>query len=192
MTISVGTPLPSFNLKAVDGKPASKLNINNAFINLSHESYEGQWLVLFFYPKDFTFVCPTEIAGFGALNSEFQAANAQLLGASTDSEFVHLAWKKQHTDLNNLPFPLLSDVKRELTSALGILDHQEGIAQRGVFIIDPSRNIRFTMVTDLSIGRNPAEVLRILKALQTDQLCPCNWDEGKETINLDAIAEETA
>ena len=139
---------------------------------------------MFFWPMDFTFVCPTEIAEFGRLNSEFSARDAQVLGVSTDSEFVHLAWRQQHPDLKDLPFPMLADTKRELTTALGILDAKAGVAQRAVYIVDPENIIRFVMVTDLSVGRNPKEVLRILDALQTDELCPCNWQKGEETLQV--------
>ncbi|MFU8798088.1 MAG: peroxiredoxin, partial [Gammaproteobacteria bacterium] len=144
----------------------------------------GKWLVLFAWPKDFTFVCPTEIAAFGKMNADFKDRDAQILGLSTDSEFVHLAWRQQKDDLKHLPFPMLADVKRELCQALGILDKTEGVAQRATFIVDPEGIIRFVMVTDLSVGRNPAEVLRVLDALQTDELCPCNWQKGQETIHV--------
>ena len=136
----------------------------------------------FLWPKDFTFVCPTEIAEFGRLNSEFVDRDTQLLGASVDSEFVHLAWRQHKEELRLLPFPMLADVKRDLASALGILDKNEGVAQRATFIVDPQRVIRFVMVTDLNVGRNPKEVLRILDALQTDELCPCNWEKGEQTL----------
>jgi len=139
---------------------------------------------LFFWPKDFTFVCPTEIAGFAKLNREFQDRDTQLLGGSTDSEFVHLAWRQNHPDLNNLPFPMVADVKRDLTETLGILDRNEGVAQRATFIVDPDDVIRFVSVTDLSIGRNVEEVLRVLDALQTDELCPCNWKQGEATLQV--------
>jgi alkyl hydroperoxide reductase subunit AhpC len=127
-------------------------------------------------------VVSTEIAEFGKLNTDFSDRDAQLLGVSTDSEFVHLAWKQQKDELRDLPFPMLSDLKRELTTTLGILDQNEGVAKRAVFIVDPQNIIRFTMVTDLKVGRNPAEVLRVLDALQTDELCPCNWQKGEQTL----------
>ncbi|MCC5014041.1 MULTISPECIES: peroxiredoxin [Legionella] len=178
--ITVGNKFPEFHLKATVTN-----DIHNAFKVITNETYEGKWLVLFFWPKDFTFVCPTEIAEFGKLNSQFNERDAQVLGASTDSEFVHLAWRNQHPDLRELPFPMLADIKRELTQALGILDEQEGVAQRATFIIDPEGTTRFVMVTDLNVGRNPQEVLRVLDALQTDELCPCNWKKGEQTIHLD-------
>ncbi len=184
MTISVGEQCPEFKLTAVDGKPFDKINIDNVFTTLTDKSFEGKWLVLFFYPKDFTFVCPTEIAAFGELNEDFQDRDAQVLAASTDSEFTHWAWRKHQEELRDLPFPMLADIKRELSTALGILDQNEGVSQRATFIIDPGGIVRFSMVTDLNVGRNPKEVLRVLDALQSDELCPCNWSKGDETIDL--------
>lgn len=175
--ITVGTLFPKFQMKATVGT-----EIVNAFQVINNELYRGKWLVVFFWPKDFTFVCPTEIVEFGKLYEEFAARDAALLGGSTDSEFVHLAWRNQHPQLKDLPFPMLADVKRELTTSLGILDENEGVAQRATFIIDPSGITRFVMVTDLNVGRNPQEVLRVLDALQTDAPTPCNWKKGEETI----------
>jgi alkyl hydroperoxide reductase subunit AhpC len=137
---------------------------------------------VFFWPKDFTFVCPTEIAAFGKLDSDFSDRDAQLLGVSTDSEFVHHAWRTHHADLKDLPFPMVADLKRELSTALGVLDKNEGVCLRATFIVDPQNVIRFVSVNDLSVGRNPAEVLRTLDALQTDELCPCNWQKGEKTL----------
>jgi peroxiredoxin (alkyl hydroperoxide reductase subunit C) len=153
------------------------------FKELTNDDYEGKWKVYFFWPKDFTFVCPTEIAAFGKLNKEFADRDAQILGGSTDSEFVHHAWRTHHDDLRDLPFPMLADIKRDLTGQLGILDPEAGVAQRATYIVDPDNVIRFAYVTDLSVGRNPQEVLRVLDALQTDELCPCNWQKGEETIH---------
>lgn len=182
--INVGEKIPEFNLKAVDGKPFEQIDINNVFVDVSNDSYQNKWTVLFFYPKDFTFVCPTEIAAFADLNDEFQDRDTQLLAASTDTEFTHWAWRKHQEELRDLPFPMLSDTKRELSTALGILDKNEGVSQRATFIIDPDGIVRFSMVTDLNVGRNPKEVLRVLDALQTDELCPCNWSKGEATIQL--------
>lgn len=177
--LTVGQTFPDFTLKAVVTS-----DINTAFTDVSNASYKGKWLVVFFWPKDFTFVCPTEIAEFGKLNKDFADRDAQILGASTDSEFVHLAWRQHKEELNALPFPMLADIKRELTGALGILDPQEGVAQRATFIVDPEGIIRFSMVTDLNVGRNVKEVLRVLDALQTDELCPCNWQKGQDTLKV--------
>ena len=175
--LSVGEKFPQFKLKATVSN-----DLNTAFTDISNDTYAGKWLCVFFYPKDFTFVCPTEIAGFASHNQAFLDRDAQLLTGSIDSEFVHHAWRTHHKDLNSLPFPMLADVKRELSTALGILDKDEGVAQRATFLVDPQGIIRFVYVTDLSVGRNPAEVLRVLDALQTDELCPCNWSQGEQTL----------
>lgn len=189
MTLSVGETFPSFNLTAVDGKPFDDITIDNVFVDITDKSFPNKWLVVFFYPKDFTFVCPTEIAAFGDLNGEFKDRDTQVLAASTDSEFVHWAWRKHQEELRELPFPMLADVKRELSEALGILDKNAGVAQRATFIVDPDGIVRFSMVTDLNVGRNPKEVLRVLDALQTDELCPCNWSKGDKTIDLHEATE---
>ncbi|HUN25640.1 MAG TPA: peroxiredoxin [Steroidobacteraceae bacterium] len=175
--IGVGQRFPSFALQGVVASDAEK-----AFQRLDGESFAGKWRVVFFWPKDFTFVCPTEIAGFARLEKEFRARDAQLLGVSIDSEYVHLAWRQQKEELKGLPFPMLSDVKRELAGALGILDSAEGVAQRATFIVDPAGIVRFVYVTDMNVGRSPEEVLRVLDALQTDELCPCNWKQGQPTL----------
>jgi lipoyl-dependent peroxiredoxin subunit C len=177
--LGVGQKFPDFNLTAT-----VSLDRKNSFKELSLDSYKGKWKVVFFWPKDFTFVCPTEIAAFGKLNKDFSDRDAVLLGASVDSEFVHLAWRENHADLKDLPFPMLADIKRELSAALGILDPAAGVSQRAVYIVDDQNIIRFVMVTDLSVGRNTQEVLRVLDALQTDELCPCNWSKGEETIHV--------
>lgn len=177
--LGVGQKFPEFELTA-----AVSLDRKNAFKTISHDSYPGLWKVVFFWPKDFTFVCPTEIAAFGKLHKDFNDRDAVVLGASVDNEFVHLAWRENHADLKDLPFPMLADIKRELSAGLGILDPAAGVSQRAVYIVDPENIIRFVMVTDLSVGRNTQEVLRVLDALQTDELCPCNWSKGEETLTV--------
>ncbi len=177
--LGVGQKFPQFNVKATVSN-----DLKTAFADVSNATYAGKWKVVFFWPKDFTFVCPTEIVAFGKLNKDFADRDAVLLGASVDSEFVHLAWRQNHADLKDLPCPMLADVKRELSAALGIIDPGAGVSQRAVFIVDPQEVIRFVMVTDLSVGRNSQEVLRVLDALQTDELCPCNWSKGQETIHV--------
>ncbi len=132
---------------------------------------------------DFTFVCPTEIAEFGRRNADFAKRGAQLLGFSTDTHYVHLAWRQQHPDLKALPFPMLADTKRELSNALGILHKEDGVPLRATFLVDPSGVIRWASVNDLSVGRNVDEVLRTLDALQTDSLTPCNWKQGEKTLD---------
>jgi peroxiredoxin (alkyl hydroperoxide reductase subunit C) len=175
--LGLGQKFPAYALTGVVSNDPAK-----AFQQFSNADQAGKWQVVFFWPKDFTFVCPTEIAAFGKLNREFADRGAQLFGVSTDNEYVHLAWRKDKEELRNLPFPMLSDIKRELSGALGILDTDAGVAQRASYIVDPDGVIRFVYVTDLSVGRNPAEVLRVLDALQTDELCPCNWQKGQDTL----------
>ena len=175
--IGIGRRFPEFALTGVVSNDA-----RSAFHSFTHESFPGKWQVVFFWPKDFTFVCPTEIAAFGKLEKEFRARDAQLLGVSIDSEYVHLAWRREKEELKALPFPMLADIKRELAGALGIIDSEAGVAQRATYIVDPHGVIRFVYVTDLDVGRSPEEVLRVLDALQTDELCPCNWQKGEETL----------
>lgn len=171
--LGINDAFPDFQVTAVS---------NDQFVDIHHDSYPGLWKIYFFWPKDFTFVCPTEIAEFGKMNSQFLERDAQVLGASIDSEFVHLAWKNHDKNLNALPFPMLSDIQRQLSQALGILDKDSGVAKRATYIVDPQNVIRFVMVTADNVGRNPKEVLRVLDALQTDELCPCNWEKGQQTL----------
>ena len=177
--LTVGDRLPSFALKGV-----VSTDPKTAFTDVTDASFKGRWKVLFFWPKDFTFICPTEIAAFGRLAGEFADRDAVVYGVSTDSEFVHLAWKQSREDLGQVPFPMLADIKRELSSALGILDKNEGVAMRATYVVDPEGIIRFASVTDLNVGRNTQEVLRVLDALQTDELCPCNWQKGQDTLKV--------
>lgn len=137
--------------------------------------------MLFFYPADFSYVCPTEITGFNKEINRFKALNAEVLGGSVDSKFSHLAWIKRG-DLGDLKYPLFSDIKKEMTSSYGVMDSKEGVAQRGLFIIDPSGVIQYQVVHNLSVGRSVEEVLRVLEGLQADALCPLNWKPGQKTI----------
>jgi peroxiredoxin (alkyl hydroperoxide reductase subunit C) len=179
--ISLGAEFPEFKKKAVvsTGK-------GEEFADVTSEDHKraSQWMVMFWYPKDFTFVCPTEIAEFNRSFGEFRDRDTMLVGASTDSEFVHLAWRKDHEDLRELKFPLLADTSKSLAEDLGILEPEEKIAYRATFIVDPDGIIRWVSANDLSVGRNVKEVLRVLDALQTDELCPCNWEKGQETIQV--------
>jgi peroxiredoxin (alkyl hydroperoxide reductase subunit C) len=179
--LGVGQAFPAFELSAT---VSTSKDLSQAFKTITDTDYEGKWKVYFFWPKDFTFVCPTEIAAFGKLNGDFQDRDTQVLGGSTDSEFVHHAWRTHHEDLKDLPFPMLADIKHELCAALGILDPKAGVAQRATFVVDPEGVIRFVSVNDLSVGRNPQEVIRVLDALQTDELCPCNWQKGEAVLKV--------
>jgi len=175
--LTVGDKIPAFELQAVVGTQHGK-----EFETVTDKSHTGKWLVLFSWPMDFTFVCPTEIAAFAKAEKDFAERDAQVLGVSTDTHFVHLAWRKSHPDLANVPFPMLADTKRELTSALGVLHKKDGVALRATFIVDPEGVIRWASVNDLNVGRSVPEVLRVLDALQTDELCPCNWQKGDKTL----------
>jgi peroxiredoxin (alkyl hydroperoxide reductase subunit C) len=170
--VQIGQPAPGFALEGV---------LDGEFVEVTLSDYAGKWVVLFFYPLDFTFVCPTEIRGFSARLAEFQELGAQVLGASVDSKFSHLAWAER--DFGKLGFPLLSDMKREATEAYGVLLPYEGIALRGTFIIDPEGVLRYAVVHDNSIGRNTDETLRVLQALQTGELCPVDWKPGEATLS---------
>jgi len=176
--LSVGDKLPDFDVALQEGTDLPE----EGFMRVNQNSFDGQWKILFFWPKDFTFICPTEILAFDELVEDFAKLNAIILGASTDTDFVHLAWRRSREDLGAVRFPWIADNKKELTSALGILDREEGVAQRATFIVDPDNIIRFASVYDMSVGRNPMEVLRVLQALQTEELCPCAWQNGDEVI----------
>ncbi|MGB0522724.1 MAG: peroxiredoxin [Flammeovirgaceae bacterium] len=177
--ISVGSKFPKFEKVA-----CVSLEKGKEFGTITSEDHkkDGQWMVMFWWPKDFTFVCPTEIAEFNAQSGEFRDRDAFLIGASTDSEFVHAAWRRDHDDLRDLKFPMLADTSKSLAEELGILENNEKIAYRATFIVDPEGIIRWVSVYDLSVGRNVEEVIRVLDALQTDELCPCNWEKGEATL----------
>jgi lipoyl-dependent peroxiredoxin subunit C len=177
--LGIGEKFPTFSVTAT---VSTEKDPAKAFKTISNNDYPGKWKVYFFWPKDFTFVCPTEIVGFGKLNKQFLDRDAQILGGSTDSEWVHHAWRTHHADLKDLPFPMLADIKHDLCEQLGIIDPAGGVAQRATFVVDPEGIIRFVYVTDGSVGRNPDEVLRVLDALQSDELCPCNWHKGEPTL----------
>jgi len=175
--LTVGEKFPEFSLPACVG-----LEPGSEFKTITNSTFKDLWQVVFFWPLDFTFVCPTEIAEFGSKTSEFSERKAVVLGASCDSQYVHLAWRNSHPDLKDLPFPMLADIKRELSTNLGILHKTEGIPLRATFIVDPTGTIRFASTHDLSTGRNVDEVLRTLDALQTGSLCPVNWKKGQKTL----------
>jgi peroxiredoxin (alkyl hydroperoxide reductase subunit C) len=175
--LTIGDKFPKFSLQGV-----VSLEKGKEFKEISNADYPGKWLVAFLWSMDFTFVCPTEIAEFGKRYDDFKERDAQLLGISADSQYVHLAWRKEHPDLKDLPFPMLADVKRDLAIALGVLHKDEGVPLRATFIVDPEGVIRFVSVNDLNVGRSVDEVLRVLDALQTDELCPCNWKKGEPTL----------
>lgn len=160
--------------------------------DLGNDYFNGSWGMILFYPKDFTFVCPTELIGFNDMAGEFQKRNCKIMGVSVDSEFVHLNWRKSDRRLSNLQYPLLSDIKKDLSRNLGILDEKSGVSNRALYLIDPDGIIRFVTVTDMKVGRNPAEVLRVLDALQTDELCGCSWKQGESFVSTNADEHASA
>ncbi len=170
----IGKKAPEFQMQALaaDGEHFTKVSLSD---------YEGQWLVLFFYPMDFTFVCPPELTAFSDCREKFQQAGAQLLCVSTDSAFTHLAW--QRNGLGKLGYPMGADQTLKVCADYGVLLEDEGVALRGLFLIDPEQNVRYSVIHDNNIGRNPEEVLRVLAALQTGGLCAAGWTAGEDTLH---------
>lgn len=180
--LGVGQTLPEFKITGVKPKfMQHEENGVSAFEDVTRDSFHGKWKVIFFYPKDFTFVCPTEIAEFARLNDEFADRDAVVLGGSTDNEFTKLAWRREHADLKELAIWQFADTSGSLVDSLGVRD-AEGVAQRATFVVDPHNVIQHVYVTSLNVGRNPQDTLRVLDALQTDELCPCNRAVGGETL----------
>lgn len=179
--LTIGDKFPDFKLDAV---VSIDKKLDDNFKSISLNDSKGKWRCVFFWPLDFTFVCPTEIAEFNNHLSQFKDRDTVLLGASCDSKFTHLAWRKDHKDLKGLNFPMLADYKKELTTALGILHKGAGAPLRATYLIDPEGTIRWVEVNDLSVGRNVKEVLRVLDALQTGELCPCGWEKGDDTLQV--------
>ncbi|QDT46713.1 peroxiredoxin [Symmachiella dynata] len=180
MTVQVGQPAPEFSVQAYD---RTKDGTDDQFQDIKLSDYKGKWVCLFFYPLDFTFVCPTEIVAFNNELGEFQDRDCEVLTASTDSAFSHKGWCDSHEDLAKLNYLMLADTTHQMSEDYGVLKADQGIAYRGVFLIDPNGIVRWLAIHDLGVGRNVAEVLRVLDALQTDKLCPCNWSKGEKTLN---------
>ena len=192
--LTIGDQFPAYQLTALIGGDLSKVDAKKPedyFSTISSDDYDGKWRIVFFWPKDFTFVCPTEIAEFGKLHDEFEDRDAKVLGVSVDNEFVHFQWRAQHDDLKTLPFPMLADIKRDLVKATGALN-ADGVADRVTYIVDPNNEIQFVSVTAGSVGRNVDEVLRVLDALQSDELCACNWRKGDPTLNAGELLKASA
>lgn len=180
MTARVGHQAPDFSVQAYD---RTKDNTDQQFRQVNLSDYTGKWVCLYFYPLDFTFVCPTEIVSFNKALGEFTDRGCALLTASTDSVFSHKGWCDSHADLKGMKHLMLADTSHALSKAYGVLKEDAGITYRGIFLIDPNGVVRWSAIHDLSVGRNVDEVLRVLDALQTDKLCPCNWKPGEKTLN---------
>jgi alkyl hydroperoxide reductase subunit AhpC len=181
--LGVGQKLPDFKIIGVKpGFNSHEENGVSAFEPVTQDSFEGKWKVIFFYPKDFTFVCPTEIAEFAKLGRDFEDRDTVVLGGSTDNEFVKLAWRRDHADLNKLPIWQFADNGGKFARDLGVLNEEEGVALRATFVVDPHNVVQHVYVTNLNVGRAPADTLRVVDALQTDELCACNRPLGGETL----------
>ena len=181
--LGVGDIVPDFEITGVKPKfMVHEEGGKSAFEKITHESFEGKWKVFYFYPKDFTFICPTEIVEFAKLNKDFEDRDCIVMGGSADNEFCKLAWRREHPDMKQLNQWSFADTNGSLIDGFGIRDLAAGVPLRATYIVDPQGVIRFVYVTDLNVGRNPEEVLRVLDGLQTDELCPCNWKKGDETL----------
>lgn len=179
----VGGPAPEFTLDACD---------NGQFKQISLADYKGRWLVLFFYPLDFTFVCPTEVLAYSDRLGEFEDLGCAVLGASIDSQFTHLAWTERSREqggIQGLRYPLLADVRKELALKYGVLDTEAGVALRGLFVIDPDGVIQHATINNLAIGRSVDETLRVVQAAQYTrehgEVCPANWKPGQDAMKAD-------
>lgn len=173
--LNPGAKIPDFNLKA-----CVSMEKGQEFKDITNKDYAGKWMVLYAYPKDFTFVCPTEIVEFDKKLKDFADRGAVVLGGSMDNEFSHLAWRREHSDLKGIKHPLVHWTPA-FSEAVGWV-HPAGVALRATIIVDPQGIVRYATANDLSVGRNVAEVIRVLDGLQTDELCPCNWKKGDETL----------
>lgn len=183
MSLKLGQPAPAFTLASTKGATSPK----TLGKPISLSDYHGKWLIFFFYPLDFTFVCPTEILALSDRYQEFLDLDADVLGASTDSVHSHFAWINTPLEKNGiagLKFPLVADYTKEIARAYGVLDETSGVAQRGLFIIDPEGVLKYATVTADNVGRSVEETLRVLQALQTGGLCPAEWTPGKQLLSV--------
>jgi peroxiredoxin 2/4 len=169
--LKVGQPAPEFGLKGALKGEISQFNLSD---------FKGKWVVFFFYPADFTFVCPTEVVGFQKKLEEFEKRDCQVLGCSTDSPFVHIAWAES---LGGLDYPLLSDVHHTTSIDYNVFLDEEAVALRGTFVINPEGILKWYQISDNNVGRSVDEVLRVLDALRSGKLCPVDWKEGEQTLN---------
>jgi peroxiredoxin 2/4 len=170
--LSVGDRAPDFTLPGIFQGKVSDYSVNN---------YKEKWLVLFFYPADFTFICPTEVTGFSKRVKEFRAENAEILGVSVDSVTSHRSWADE---LGGISYPLLSDEEKKISRAYGVLDEKEGVALRATFLINPNGEVAYVVISHVNVGRSVEETLRVLKALRTERLCPSDWKPGEATGEL--------
>jgi alkyl hydroperoxide reductase subunit AhpC len=169
--MKVGEKAPEFALEAYH---------NGEMKKVSSRDFAGKWVVLFFYPRDFTFVCPTELKGMARKAESFEKENAVIVGASTDSAWSHKAWFER--DMPEVKYPVLADTGHQLARQYGILIEEDGTALRGTFIIDPNGILQYAVVSNLNVGRSVDETLRVLQALKSGGLCPVDWKKGEKTL----------
>lgn len=174
--LTVGQQFPAYKTRACVGLEKKDL------VDFTHDSNKGKWKVYIFYPKDFTFICPTELVEFGKKANDFAQRDAVLIAGSTDNEYSHQAWRKDHKDLKDLPYPMIAAQK--LAHDLGIVDPEANVCLRATFIVDPNNTIQWASANALSVGRSVDEVLRVLDAIQSDELCPCNWKPGDPVLKV--------
>ena len=174
--LTVGDKFPEFKVKVACGATIDDLK------EFTNDSFKGKWKIFFFYPKDFTFVCPTEIVEFDNAGKEFAARGAVVIGGSADNEFCHLAWRREDAMLKKITIPMIAAPK--LAAELGILEATEGVCLRATFIVDPDDVVQWACANNLNVGRSVKEVLRVLDAIQSGGLCPCNWQKGDATIKV--------
>ncbi len=172
--LKLNQPAPDFTVSAY------KKGLKDDYKEIALSDYKGKWVILFFYPRDFTFVCPTEIKGFAKMYKDFQDIDTEVLAASTDSVYSHKAWFER--DLDTVAFPVLSDTSHTLARAYEVLNEENGEAERGTFIIDPEGNLRYVVISDGNVGRSVEETMRVVKALQTGGLCPVDWEPGQANL----------
>ncbi len=171
MSVKLGQLVPDFRAQAYQSGEFKEVKLSD---------YKGKWVVLFFYPLDFTFVCPTELQGFAKRAEEFEKLDAEILAASTDSQFSHKNWFER--DLPEVKYPIIADTTHEVSRLFGVLKEDQGIAYRGTFIIDPEGILRYQVISDLGVGRSVEETVRVLCALQSGGLCPVEWKPGEKTL----------
>jgi peroxiredoxin (alkyl hydroperoxide reductase subunit C) len=185
--LGVGDKLPEFSVTGVKpGFTTHEKDGVSAFETITDKSFPGKWKLIYFYPKDFTFVCPTEIVGFDKLVREFEDRDCVVMGGSTDNEFCKLGWRREHADLRNMKQWSFADTNGSLVDGLGVRDREAGVALRATFLVDPNGIIQHVSVNNLNVGRNPDEILRLLDGFQTDELCPCNRTVGGDVLKIAA------
>jgi alkyl hydroperoxide reductase subunit AhpC len=182
MALMVGESVPPFRASAVIGGPSGEMTPDTAFREVSLDDFRGHWLVMVFYPFDFSPICPTELVGFAKHYNDFREIDTEIIALSTDSTHSHLAWRRQDPRLREIPYMLLADPAGKIASAYGVYNAKAGTAQRGTFVIDPDGMLQYMVVHSDGVGRSVIETMRVMDALQSNELCPCGWKKGEPTL----------